>query len=122
MTNVQGDKKYRDDVIGVTEFQEMLRKARDPEKHPYYLIRDPAILCILWLTGKRAAEVASIQLQGVATNERPEGHANYPELKKMVEEIKPKKLIPVHTEHPELFKLIHDKVEYPKLEEQRSKE
>jgi len=66
VTNVQGDKKYRDDVIGVTEFQEMLRKARDPEKHPYYLIRDPAILCILWLTGKRAAEVASIQLQGVA--------------------------------------------------------
>ncbi len=43
------------------------------------------------------------------------GHANYPELKKMVEDIKPKKVIPIHTEHPELFKLIHEKVEYPKL-------
>jgi len=59
---------------------------------------------------------------GEAIQIHASGHANYPELKKMVEEIKPKKLIPVHTEHPELFKLIHDKVEYPKLEEQRSKE
>jgi len=43
------------------------------------------------------------------------GHANYPELRKMVEDIKPKKLIPIHTEHPELFKLIHDNIEYPSL-------
>jgi len=43
------------------------------------------------------------------------GHANYPELKKMVEDIKPKKLIPIHTEHPELFNLIHDNVKCPKM-------
>jgi len=45
------------------------------------------------------------------------GHASYPELKKMVEAIKPKKVIPVHTEHPELFKLMHENVECPILEE-----
>ena len=44
------------------------------------------------------------------------GHANYPELKKMVEDIKPKKVIPIHTEHPELFKQMHGNVECPKLE------
>lgn len=65
MTNVQGDKKHRDDVIRLPEFQEMLEKAGDHEKHPYYLIRDIAILCILWLTGKRADEVASIPLHNV---------------------------------------------------------
>ena len=65
MTNVQGDKKHRDDVIRLPEFQEMLEKAGDHEKHPYYLIRDLAILCILWLTGKRADEVASIPLHNV---------------------------------------------------------
>ena len=43
------------------------------------------------------------------------GHANYVDLKKMVEDIKPKKLIPIHTKHPELFKLMHDNVEYPLL-------
>lgn len=43
------------------------------------------------------------------------GHANYLDLMQMVGDIKPKKLIPIHTEHPELFKLIHDNVEYPKL-------
>lgn len=43
------------------------------------------------------------------------GHANYPELRKMVEDIKPKKVIPIHTEHPELFKLIWDNVVYPEL-------
>jgi ribonuclease J len=44
------------------------------------------------------------------------GHASYPKLKKMVEDIKPKKVIPIHTEHPELFKQMHDNVECPKLE------
>jgi len=43
------------------------------------------------------------------------GHASYPELKKMVEYINPKKVIPVHTEHPELFKQMHDNVECPEL-------
>lgn len=39
------------------------------------------------------------------------GHANHLDLTRIVEDIKPKKLIPIHTEHPELFKLIHDNVE-----------
>lgn len=45
------------------------------------------------------------------------GHASYPELKKMVEYINPKKVMPIHTEHPELFKKMHDNVEYPKIGE-----
>ena len=43
------------------------------------------------------------------------GHANGLDLMQMIEEIRPKKLIPIHTEHPELFKLMHDNVEYPLL-------
>jgi len=42
------------------------------------------------------------------------GHANHLDLMRIVGEIKPKKLIPIHTEHPKLFKLLHDSVEYPK--------
>jgi len=49
------------------------------------------------------------------------GHANYPELKKMVEDIKPKKVIPIHTEHPELFKQIYDTVIFPKIIEKQGK-
>ena len=43
------------------------------------------------------------------------GHANGLDLMQMIEEIRPKKLIPIHTEHPELFKLMHENVEYPLL-------
>lgn len=43
------------------------------------------------------------------------GHANYLDLMRMVGDIKPKKLIPIHTEHPKLFKLIHENVEYTQL-------
>jgi len=43
------------------------------------------------------------------------GHASYPELKKMVEYINPKKVMPIHTEHPEFFKKMHHNVECPKL-------
>ena len=31
------------------------------------------------------------------------GHASGPELKKILHKIKPTKIIPIHTEHPELF-------------------
>ena len=31
------------------------------------------------------------------------GHASGDEIKKMIKEINPAKLIPIHTEHPELF-------------------
>ena len=65
MTNVKGDKKFREDVIGLTEFQAMLDNTRGPDKHPYYLVRDPALLCLLWLTGKRASEVASILMRNM---------------------------------------------------------
>jgi len=43
------------------------------------------------------------------------GNANYLDLMRIVGDIKPKKLIPIHTEHPKLFKLIHENVEYPQL-------
>jgi integrase len=65
VTNVRGEKKYRDDVIGLQEFREMLGRSQRPGKHPYYRRRDQAVLCVLWLTGKRASEVASIQLRYV---------------------------------------------------------
>jgi len=31
------------------------------------------------------------------------GHASGPEIKEMIKEIKPKEVIPIHTEHPEMF-------------------
>jgi len=31
------------------------------------------------------------------------GHASGPEIKQMIKEINPKKVIPIHTEHPEMF-------------------
>jgi len=43
------------------------------------------------------------------------GHANRPDLVKIIGGIQPKKVTPIHTEHPELFNLIHENVEYPKL-------
>jgi len=43
------------------------------------------------------------------------GHANRPDLIKIIGGIQPKKVTPIHTEHPELFNLIHENVEYPKL-------
>jgi ribonuclease J len=44
------------------------------------------------------------------------GHASYPDLKKMVEKINPKMLMPIHTEHPELFKEFHNNVKILKSE------
>jgi len=45
------------------------------------------------------------------------GHASGTEIRKMVEAINPKKLVPIHTEKPELFCNLHPNVEMPKLEE-----
>ena len=41
------------------------------------------------------------------------GHASGPELQEMINKIKPKLLVPVHTEHPELFKNPAGKVHVP---------
>jgi len=65
VTNVLGDKKHRPDVIGLAEFQEMYRVLVGAEGHSYYVKRNLAILCLLWLTGKRAEEVASVNLHTI---------------------------------------------------------
>ena len=65
MTNVQGDKKYRSSVISGEEFDKALQHAKGLESHPYYALRDQAILCILWLTGKRAGEVAQLEINDI---------------------------------------------------------
>jgi len=45
------------------------------------------------------------------------GHADGKEIREMIQTINPKELMPIHTQHPELFKKIHGKVKKPKLEE-----
>jgi ribonuclease J len=41
------------------------------------------------------------------------GHMCQKDIREMIEEIKPKKVIPVHTEHPEMFKIFWDNVILP---------
>ena len=41
------------------------------------------------------------------------GHLNYDEIRDVVETVKPKVLIPVHTQHPEVFQNFHDNVICP---------
>ena len=41
------------------------------------------------------------------------GHLNYDEIKDVVETVQPKVLIPVHTQHPEVFQTLHDNVILP---------
>ena len=65
MTNVLGPKKNRVDTIQLPEFQEIIQNLRESECHPYYTMRNLALVCILWLTGKRANEVAAIPLENV---------------------------------------------------------
>ena len=43
------------------------------------------------------------------------GHANGLDLAQMIQGIQPKKLMPIHTEKPELFQLMHHNIEYPEL-------
>lgn len=43
------------------------------------------------------------------------GHASGEEIKKLIKEINPKTLIPVHTEHPEMFKKFHKNVVLPEV-------
>lgn len=45
------------------------------------------------------------------------GHASGTDLQKIIQTIKPKELIPIHTEKPELYKKMHENVKMPKLEE-----
>jgi len=44
------------------------------------------------------------------------GHASGIEIRKIIETINPDELIPIHTEHPELFEKMHNNVKRPKLE------
>jgi ribonuclease J len=41
------------------------------------------------------------------------GHLNYDEIKDGIETIQPKALIPVHTQHPEVFQTLHNNVILP---------
>lgn len=43
------------------------------------------------------------------------GHANGQDIAHMIRAIRPKKLIPIHTERQELFRPLHDHIEYPRL-------
>jgi ribonuclease J len=43
------------------------------------------------------------------------GHLNYDEIRDVVETVQPKALIPVHTQHPEVFKNFHDNVILPTI-------
>jgi ribonuclease J len=45
------------------------------------------------------------------------GHAGGKDIRGMVQTINPKELIPIHTEHPDLFKKIHGNVKKPRLED-----
>jgi len=42
------------------------------------------------------------------------GHLNYDEIRDVIETVQPKVLIPVHTQHPEVFRNFHDNVILPK--------
>lgn len=48
------------------------------------------------------------------------GHISGPELKKVIQFIQPKLLIPIHTEYPKLFKKFHKNVYIPHKNETRS--
>jgi len=65
LTHVQGGKRDRRDVIGEAEFRLMLEASKIGQLHPYYALRNPAVLCLLYLTGKRAGEVATVKLGDV---------------------------------------------------------
>jgi ribonuclease J len=44
------------------------------------------------------------------------GHACGPDIRRLVEQVKPKRLMPIHTEHKELFEQFHNNVVMPTLE------
>ena len=48
------------------------------------------------------------------------GHASGPEIQEMIDRIKPKVLVPVHTEHPELFRNVAGKVHRPEKGAEKS--
>ena len=41
------------------------------------------------------------------------GHLNYDEIRDVVQTVQPNALIPVHTQHPEVFRNLHDNVIIP---------
>ncbi len=44
------------------------------------------------------------------------GHASGTDIRRLVEQVKPKVLMPIHTEHKELFRQFHNNVQMPSLE------
>ena len=43
------------------------------------------------------------------------GHLSYDEIKEFIEKVKPKTVIPVHTQNPEVFENLHDNVIIPEI-------
>lgn len=68
MTNVKGEKRLRENVISRAEFDAMLRSAAENRPHPYYALRDQAVLCIFWKTGKRRGEVARLRVSDLTVD------------------------------------------------------
>lgn len=66
MTNVDEDRKTRD-ILDDDEFNLMLDQARDSECD-FLGYRNPAILCVLRITGKRREEVAALEHKDVWVN------------------------------------------------------
>lgn len=63
-------KRYaRKTMISTEEFKQMLDEAKK-RPHPYYVLRDSAIVCIFKRTGKRRQEVAWLEVEDVLIKER----------------------------------------------------
>lgn len=69
MTNMDEEKDGRE-VISREEFDQLLREQEAARTHPYYVLRDRSLLCILWKTGKRASEVTSVEMRDVEVDEK----------------------------------------------------
>lgn len=87
--------------------------------------RDYLMPRVLWRSGVRVNELLNIKPSDVESRNsvvnvtKAKGgkqrrvHLNHDEIKDVVETVQPKALIPVHNQHPEVFKTLHDNVILP---------
>ena len=104
MTNVSSDRKTRD-ILDDSEFSHMLAQAKKNECE-FLGYRNPAILCVLRITGKRREEIAALENRDVWVN-RGLLQMNFMLLKKHREK-PPQTVKRVSIEDP----LTHDILEY----------
>jgi integrase len=69
VTYVRGEKRFRRDVISEEEFREMLERAAENQPHPYYALRNRALLCVFQKTGKRRGEIARLEIADFKVDE-----------------------------------------------------